>query len=79
MRRKKKQGELQELLDAVIVKAEQVNGEKMLYYQGMHDVVGVFLLTVEQNLAFHCSDIASRFLLTDYLQLTFDRGLVPLF
>ena len=51
----------------------------MNYYQGMHDVLGIFLLTLDQNLAFHCSDLASRFLLTDYLQLPFDVGLVPLF
>ena len=51
----------------------------MNYYQGMHDVAGTFLLTLDQNLAFHCTDLASRFLLTDYLQLPFDVGLVPLF
>ena len=51
----------------------------MNYYQGMHDVAGTFLLTLDQNLAFHSIDLASRFLLTDYLQLPFDVGLIPLF
>ena len=58
---------------------EEVNGEKINYYQGMHDVAGTFLLTLDQNLAFYCIDLASRFLLTDYLQLPFDVGLIPLF
>ena len=63
----------------MLVKMKEVNGEQMNYYQGMHDVAGTFLLTLDQNLAFHCIDVASRFLLTDYLQLPFDVGLIPLF
>ena len=45
----------------------------------MHDVASVFLLTLGQNLTFHCMDVASRFMLTDYLQLPFETGLVPIF
>lgn len=39
--------ELQGLLDAVLVKIEEVNGEKMNYYQGMNDVAGTMLLTLD--------------------------------
>ena len=45
----------------------------------MNDVAATFLLTLDQNLAFYCTDLASNFLFNDYLQLTFDKGLVPLF
>ena len=45
----------------------------------MNDVAATMLLTLDKNLAFYCTDLASRYLLTDYLQLPFDKGLVPLF
>jgi hypothetical protein len=45
----------------------------------MNDVAATLLLTLDQNLAFYCTDLASRFLFNDYLQLSFDKGLVPLF
>lgn len=51
----------------------------MNYYQGMNDVASVFLLTLDQNLAYYCTDIASRFILNDYLQLPFEEGLIPMF
>ena len=77
--RKEQQNNLQQVLDAVLVKTQQVNEQKMNYYQGMNDVVAVLLLTMGPNMAYYASDIASRFLLTDYLQLPFDQGLIPLF
>ena len=58
---------LQEVLDAVIIKTEEVNGEKMKYYQGMNDVASVFLLTLDQNVAYYSADVASRFIFNDYL------------
>ena len=45
----------------------------MNYYQGMHDVLGIFLQTLDQNLAFHCSDLASRFLLNRLPLVTLRR------
>jgi len=45
----------------------------------MNSVASVFLLTLEQNLAFYCADIASRCIFIDYLQLPFEEGLIPLF
>ena len=45
----------------------------------MNDVAAVFQLTLDQNLAFYCTDIASRCQLRDHLQLPFDQGLIPLF
>jgi len=77
--KKKKQNELQELIDATLVKTLEVDGEKMNYYQGMNDVAAVMLLTLGPNSGFQTCEIASRFLLTDFLQLPFDQGLVPLF
>lgn len=61
------------------MKIEKEDGESMSYYQGMNDVVAVMLLTLDENLAFYCSDLASRHLLNDFLQLPFDQGLIPLF
>ena len=55
------------MLDAVIIKTEEVNNEKMKYYQGMNDVASVFLLTLDQNVAYYCTDVASRFIFNDYL------------
>ena len=39
----------------------------------------MFLLTLDCNLAFYCADAFSRFLLLDFLHLSFDQGLIPLF
>jgi hypothetical protein len=39
----------------------------------------VFLLTLDCNLGFYCADIFARFYLSDFLQLKFDQGLIPLF
>lgn len=44
----------------------------------MNDIASVFLLALDQNLAFYCMDIACKFLLNDFLELPFDKGLVPL-
>ena len=50
--RKGKQSQLQEIIDAIIVKSEKVNDEKLNYYQGHHDVVSTMLITLDQNLAY---------------------------
>jgi len=62
-----------------MVKTNDVDREKMNYYQGMNDVVATFLMTLDVNTAFYATDIASRFLLNDYLQLPFEEGLIPIF
>ena len=77
--RKEEQAKLQDILTAIIVKNDEVNNQKMNYYQGMNDVAAVFQLTLDQNLAFYCTDVASRCQLRDHLQLPFDEGLIPLF
>jgi len=77
--KKKQQDSLQQVIDAFLVKNLEVDKEKMNYYQGMNDVGATFLITLGPNMAFYASEIASRFLLTDYLQLPFDEGLIPLF
>lgn len=45
----------------------------------MNDVGATFLVTLGPNMAYYASEITSRFLFTDYLQLSFDEGLIPLF
>lgn len=45
----------------------------------MNDIAATFLLTLGPNMAFYAGEVASRFLLNDYLQLAFDEGLIPLF
>ena len=72
MFRKKRQKQLDNLITAIIVKNQDLMGLRLKYYQGFNDVVSVFLLTLDSNLAFYCTDIFSRFFLIDYLQLGFD-------
>ena len=45
----------------------------------MNDVAATMLITLEQNLAYRCTEAISRHVLNDFLQLPFDEGLVPLF
>ena len=62
-----------------MVKNRDLMDTKLKYYQGFNDVVSVFLLTLDSNLAFYCVDVFARFFLIDYLQLGFDQGLIPIF
>jgi hypothetical protein len=52
---------------------------RLKYYQGLNDVVAVFLLTLDCNLGFYCADVFARFFLVDFLKMAFDQSLVPLF
>ena len=49
----------------------------LYYYQGYHDVVSVFLLTLGENLGFYCSDATSRFFIRDNLLENFEPGVIP--
>jgi len=79
MFRKKRQKQLDNLITAIIVKNQDLMDLRLNYFQGFNDVVSVFLLTLDSNLAFYCTDIFSRFFLIDYFQLEFDKGLIPIF
>lgn len=55
-----------------------INKNKDLwYYQGYHDFVSVFLLTLGENLGFYCADIASNYLIRDYMYKTMEQGALP--
>ena len=47
--RKHRMSDLTKLISAILCKYPNYK-----YYQGYHDVVSVFLLTLESNLAFYC-------------------------
>ncbi len=49
----------------------------MFYYQGYHDFVSVFLLTLGENLGFYCVDAASRFRIWDFMLENFEPGVIP--
>ena len=59
--------QLQDLIDSILIKNKEAGTETQNYYQGFNDISSVFLLTLEENLAFYCTDIASRFLFNDFL------------
>ena len=50
---------------------------ELYYYQGFHDFVSVFLLTLGENLGFHCANIASNYLIRDYMCESFEIGVFP--
>lgn len=50
---------------------------ELYYYQGFHDFVSVFMLTLGENLGFYCSEAAARYLIRDYMLETFDAGVIP--
>jgi len=39
--------------------------------------LSVFLLTLGENLGFHCSYIASKYFISDWLKENFDLGVIP--
>lgn len=59
-----------------MTRQHEYRGE-LYYYQGYHDFVSVFLLTLGENLGFYCADAASRFLVWDYLLENFEPGVIP--
>lgn len=73
-----KQAELQEIVDAVIVKIGDKNGKVPNYYQGFHDVSSVMLLVLRKNLAFYALDVVARTYFAQYLAKPFNENLFPL-
>ena len=49
----------------------------LFYYQGYHDFVSVFLLTLDDNLGYICAKIASNYLIRDFMMESFDQGVLP--
>ena len=67
-----KRDQLSNIIHAVLVK-----NTHLYYYQGFHDFVSVFLLTLGENLGFYCVEAASRFLIRDFMLESFDPGVIP--
>eukprot|EP00347_Sterkiella_histriomuscorum_P004072 403361850 len=65
--------QLSQIIQAILIK-----NPELYYYQGLHDFVSVLYLTLGQNLGFYCADIASRFLIRDYMLQSFETGIFPL-
>jgi len=61
-----------------MVKNQSVHATDLKYYQGYHDVMSVFLLTLDTNLGYYGGEVASRFILNDFLTLEFEESLIPL-
>ena len=72
MNRKLKREQLTNIIHAILVK-----NPHLYYYQGYHDFVSVFLLSLGENLGFYCADAASRFLIKDYMLESFEPGIIP--
>ena len=49
----------------------------LYYFQGYHDFVSVFYLTLGENLGFYCADAASNYLIRDYMLENFEPGVIP--
>jgi hypothetical protein len=60
-----------------IIHAILVKNPDLYYYQGFHDFVSIFLLSLGQNLGFYCAEAASRFYIRDYMLKTFEEGVIP--
>jgi hypothetical protein len=54
-----------------------VKNKDLHYYQGFHDFVSVFFLTLGENLGFYCSEVAAKYLIRDYMLKTFNEGVMP--
>ncbi len=54
-----------------------VKNQDLYYYQGFHDFVSVFLLTLGENLGYYCAEAASRYLIRDYMLESFEGGVIP--
>ena len=61
----------------MIITAVLNQNPDLFYYQGYHDVVSVFLLTLGENLGYHCANIASKYLIKDFMLETFEMGVFP--
>lgn len=54
-----------------------MKNSSLYYYQGYHDFVSVFFLTLGENLGFYCAEAASRFLIKDFMLESFETGIIP--
>lgn len=61
----------------MIITAVLNKNSELFYYQGYHDFVSVFLLTLGDNLGFHCANIASNYLIRDFMMETLELGVFP--
>ena len=67
-----RRAELSKLMHAILNQNPSLS-----YYQGYHDFISVFMLTLGENLGFHCGQIASKFLIKDFMREDFDLGVMP--
>ena len=51
---------------------------KLYYYQGFHDFVSVFLITLDENLAYYCANTAACYLISDFMLDSFEVGIFPM-
>jgi len=65
--------QLTNLITAIICQS----GEKLKYYQGFHDIVTVFLLTLDENLAFYCLYAFTNKYLLDFMTREFNLSVMP--
>ena len=75
--KRQRRQELTKIIAALIVKNEALHDTRFNYYQGFHDIASVFLLTLDLNLAYYCTEATSRRLLSDNLLLDFEKSLFP--
>lgn len=64
--------QLSKIIHAILNKNEHLH-----YYQGYHDFVSVFLLTLGENLGFYCADVATNHFIRDFMYKTFEPGVMP--
>ena len=61
-----------------VIMAILIRNPNLYYYQGFHDFVSVFLLTLDENLAFYCANTASNYLISDFMLEGFEQGIFPM-
>lgn len=54
-----------------------VKNSSLYYYQGFHDLVSVFYLTLGENMGFYCVDAATRYFVKDFMLESFEPGVIP--
>lgn len=54
-----------------------MKNSNLSYYQGFHDFVSVFLLTLGENMGFYCVEAASKHFIKDYMLESFEPGVMP--
>jgi len=64
--------QLRNIMCAILVKHPN-----LYYFQGYHDLVSVFLLTLGESLGFYCAEAVSLFYIKDYMLESFEPGVLP--